>query len=288
MFDDTSPFNASAIDAAPALQRTRGRAGCTFKRRDGKTVLDRLYQSGSFKVRLPRLDPGQAPEAVLLNTAGGLTGGDELEFDGGVADGCNAVFTTQASERAYRALSGDARVATRLSAGAGSALAWLPQETILFDGARLKRSFDVDLAGDAVLIAHESVVFGRAAMGEVMRSGAFSDVWRIRRDGTLIHADAMRVSGDVADTLAKAAVLDGAHAMATILYAAADATDRLGAVRGHIDGITPATGIAGASAWSGKLVIRCVAESGRHLRKIVEPLISELRMGQPMPRVWST
>jgi len=288
MFDDTSPFNAVASDAAPVLQRTRGRAGCTFKQRDGKTVLDRLYQSGSFKVRLPRLDPGQAPEAVLLNTAGGLTGGDKLEFDGAVADGCTAIFTTQASERAYRSLSGDAEVATRLAAGVGSTLAWLPQETILFDGARLRRSFDVDLAGDAALIAHESVVFGRAAMGEVMQSGAFSDIWRIRRDGTLIHADALRVSGDVNNTLTRAAALSGAHAMATILYAAGDATERLDTVRERIDAITPATGIAGASAWSGKLVIRCIAESGRHLRKIVEPLISELRDGQPMPRVWST
>ncbi|WNK00859.1 urease accessory protein UreD [Thalassospiraceae bacterium LMO-JJ14] len=288
MFDDTSPFNASAIDAAPALQRTRGRAECTFKQRDGKTVLDRLHQSGSFKVRMPRLDPGQSPEAVLLNTAGGLTGGDVLSFEGGVDSGGDAVFTTQASERAYRSISGWARVTTKLHAGAGSRLAWLPQETILFDGARLKRSFDVDLAGDAVLIAHESVIFGRAAMGEVIRSGAFSDIWRIRRDGTLIHADALRVSGDVAGTLAGAAALDGAHAMATILYAAADATERLDAVRERIDTITPATGVAGASAWSGKLVIRCIAESGRHLRKIVEPLISELRDGQPMPRVWST
>jgi len=239
-------------------------------------------------VRLPRLGPGQPPEAVLLNTAGGLTGGDVLSFEGGVADGGAATFTTQASERAYRSISGDARVTTRLAAGAGSRLSWLPQETILFDGARLKRSFDVDLAGDAVLIAHESVVFGRAAMGEVMRTGAFADIWRIRRDGKLIHADALRIDGNVTATLGEAAVLCGAHAMATILYAAPDAQQRLDAVRERIDAVTPASGIAGVSAWAEKLVIRVSAASGRHLRGIVEPLITELRDGQPLPRVWST
>ncbi len=285
MFDDTSPFDSAA---APVLQRTKGAAACAFKKRGDKTVLGRLHQSGSFKVRLPRLDPGQAPEAVLLNTAGGLTGGDRLAFEGELAEGCEAVFTTQASERAYRALSDDARVTTRLKAGTGSTLAWLPQETILFDGARLKRTFDVDLEGDAVLIAHESVVFGRTAMGEVMNTGAFSDVWRVRRDGRLIHADALKIEEPVADTLANAATLGNARAMATILYAAPDAERRLEGTRDIIDGISPAIGIAGASAWSEKLVIRAVADTGAGLRRIVEPLITGLRGGKPMPRVWST
>lgn len=285
MFDDTSPFDPTC---APVLQRTKGFAACSFKQRANKTVLDRLYQSGSFKVRLPRVDPGQSPEAVLLNTAGGLTGGDALSFEGGVADECDAVFTTQASERAYRSISGAAHVATRLAAGNNATIAWLPQETILFDGARLKRTFDVDLQGNASLIAHETLVFGRAAMGEVMRTGAFSDIWRIRRDGKLIHADAVRIDGRIDEVLAGAAVAGGAYAMATILYAAPDAPGRLDAVRDQIDSFSPASGIAGASAWSGKLVIRAVAASGQHLRKIVEPLISELRDGRPMPRVWST
>lgn len=285
MFDDTSPFDGTA---APVLQRTKGTAACGFKKRGDKTVLDRLHQSGSFKVRLPRLDPGQAPEAVLLNTAGGLTGGDKLSFEGELHAGCEAVFTTQASERAYRSISGDARVASHLSAGAGSTLAWLPQETILFDGARLRRSFDVDLEGDAALLAHESTVFGRAAMGEVMNNGLFSDVWRIRRDEKLIHADAVRVEGPVADILSNAAALGNARAMATILFAATDAETRLDDIRNIIDGISPAIGIAGVSAWREKLVIRAVSDTGANLRRIVQPLITELRGGNAMPRVWST
>lgn len=285
MFDDTSPFDGTA---APVLQRTKGTAACGFKKRGDKTVLDRLHQSGSFKIRLPRLDPGQAPEAVLLNTAGGLTGGDKLSFEGKLDAGCEAVFTTQASERAYRSISGEARVTSRLAAGAGSSLAWLPQETILFDGARLRRSFDVELEGDASLLAHESIVFGRAAMGEIMNAGMFSDVWRIRRDNKLIHADAVRIEGAVADVLSNAATLRNARAMATILYAATDAEARLDEIRDIVDGISPAIGIAGVSAWAGKLVIRAVSDTGANLRRVVQPLITELRGGKPMPRVWST
>ncbi len=285
MFDDTSPFDGTA---APVLQRTKGTAACGFKKRRDKTVLDRLHQSGSFKIRLPRLDPGQAPEAVLLNTAGGLTGGDKLSFEGKLDAGCEAVFTTQASERAYRSISGEARVTSRLAAGAGSTLSWLPQETILFDGARLRRSFDVELEGDASLLAHESIVFGRAAMGEIMNAGMFSDVWRIRRDNKLIHADAVRIEGAVADVLSNAATLRNARAMATILYAATDAEARLDEVRDIVDGISPAIGIAGVSAWAGKLIIRAVSDTGANLRRVVQPLITELRGGKPMPRVWST
>lgn len=287
MFDDTSPFDATSGEHAVSLQRTKGRARCTFKSRDGKTVLADLGQSGSFKVKLPKVAAGTPPEAVLLNTAGGLTGGDVMSFEGAVADHADAVFTTQASERAYRALAGEARVTTRLDIGAGGRIAWLPQETILFDGARLHRAFDVDLAAGATLLAHESIVFGRTAMGETVRHGLFSDFWRIRRDGRLVHADAVCVGGDIAGTLARAASLGAANAMATVLYLGDDAEARAADVREITEGVTPADGIAGVSAWDGRLVLRAVGTGGAALRRIVMPALKALQDGRPLPRVWS-
>lgn len=288
MFDDTSPFEACAITPPVAFQRTRGAARCGFKRRGSATVLDTLYQSGSFKVRLPNVTSGTAPEAVLLNTAGGLTGGDRLSFEGSVGDGAKAIFTTQASERAYRSLAGDAIVKTRLDAAPGSELAWLPQETILFDGSRLKRDFHVTLSGDARLIAHETVVFGRTAMGETVRQGAFSDFWRVYRDGRLIHADALRADGAIESILSNAATLKGANTLSTIFYAADDAEQHLEAVRALIDTLSPAKGIAGASAWSGKLLFRAVARGSAQARQMVEMVLGQLRAGHPLPRVWAT
>ncbi len=287
MFDDTLPFDPETHAASSTMQRTVGAADCTFKVRDGRTVLDNLRQSGSFKVRIPKTPTADAPEAVLLNTAGGLTGGDALAFTGGVADGGDVVFTTQASERAYRSISGDARVSNRVSVGAGARLAWLPQETILFDGSRLARTFDVEMAADATLLAHESVVFGRTAMDETVRTGALNDRWRITRDGTLIHADALRLDGRIADGLHRTATLNGATAMATVLYVGADAATRIEDARKSLDGIDAADGIGAASAWSEKLVCRMAARDGAALRRIVMPLLIELNDRRALPRVWN-
>lgn len=287
MFDDTSPFDATSGEHGVSLQRTKGRARCTFKSRDGKTVLADLGQSGSFKIKLPKVAVGTPPEAVLLNTAGGLTGGDVMAFEGGVEGDADAIFTTQASERAYRALSGEARVTTQLNVGPGGRIAWLPQETILFDGARLQRTFDVDLAPGATVLAHESIVFGRTAMGETVRYGSFSDFWRIRRDGRLVHADVVSVEGDIAGTLARAAGLGGCNAMATVLYLGDDAKARLDGVRELSESVSPADGIAGVSAWDGKLVLRAVGTGGAALRRIVMPILNTLQDGRPLPRVWS-
>ena len=87
-----------------------------------------------------------------------------------------------------------------LAADADAELAWLPQESILFDGARLSRRLDVDVAAGALTIK-EGVVFGRTARPELMRHGLFHDRWRIRRDGRLLLAENVRLDGDIAATL---------------------------------------------------------------------------------------
>ena len=287
MFDNTSPFETIDAVTGQSLQRTKGRARCTFKVRDGKTVLDTLGQSGSFKVRLPKIPGGGIPEAVLLNTAGGLTGGDRLSFEGGVAPQGHAIMTSQASERAYRSVSGPAKVHVDLHIGEGGRLDWLPQETILFDGAQLARTFDVDLAENATLLAHETVVFGRTAMSESIHEGHFSDHWQVRRGGRLVHADALRIDGDIQAALQAKAALSGATTMASILYVADDAETRDAALKDIADGISPADGIAGVSAWHGKLVIRAVAFGGQAMRRIITPLLHNLMDGRELPRVWS-
>lgn len=269
------------------MQRTRGTAECTFKVRDGKTVLDNLRQSGSFKVRIPKTPTTDVPEAVLLNTAGGLTGGDKLSFHGAIAADGDAIFTTQASERAYRSLEGDAEVTTTLRIGARSRLAWLPQETIMFDGARLARTFDVRMAADAVLLAHESVVFGRTAMNETVRTGGFRDNWKIYHDDTLIHADAMRVPGNIETALGHAATLNGATAMATVLYIGPDIDEQVDMARYVMRGFDPDTATGGVSGWAGKLVCRIVARDGASLRRIVTPVLETLNDGRALPRVWN-
>jgi urease accessory protein len=262
------------------LQRAEGRASIGFRLKAGTTRLKRLFQEGCAKVRLPKPLTGPAPEAVLINTAGGLTGGDRFAAEVDLAEGASAVITTQACERIYRSTGEAAAVSSRLTVAAGANLAWLPQETILFDRAKLSRRLEADLEGDARLLAVEAVLFGRTAMGEVVRHGTLRDRWRIRRDGRLIFADDLRLEGEVAERLLRPAVLGGHVAMATVLLADIEAGRFLDPVRAAIgeDG--------GVSAWQDKLVIRLCADSGLHLRRRLEPVLSILLDGQELPKVW--
>ena len=245
-----------------------------------RSVLADLGQSGSARAMLPRTGTPDL-QVVLVNTAGGVTGGDRFEWCGRAGSGAALTLSTQAAERAYRALPEQTgRVVTTLTADPGGALHWLPQETIVFDGARLERRLDADLAGDATLLAVEPLIFGRTAMGERLGGIHLTDRWRIQRDGVLIFADALRFCGDGEDLLARPAVLAGNRAMATVLLVAPTAEARLDRLRA----LLPRT--AGASLIRpGVLTARIVAADGMALRRVLVPALEMLR-GAPLPKVW--
>ena len=265
---------------AVAQPRAIGRVRVAARLRNGQSRLADLHQSGSSKALFPRGE-GPGVTAVLLNTAGGVTGGDRFETAAEATQGASLTLSTQAAERAYRAQPGETgHIATRLTAAPGATLHWLPQETILFDGARLVRRLDAELAADARLLAVEPMIFGRAAMGERLDSLHFHDSWRIRRDGRLVYADALRLDGAAAAILARPGTLAGAGAMASLLYTAPDAEARLAPLRA----LLPAT--AGASLIRpGVLAARLAAPDGFTLRRALIPVLETLR-GAPLPRVW--
>lgn len=262
------------------MQRAHGQASVSFHERDGRTRLDRLFQEGCAKLRFPRPLGSEAPQAIIINTAGGLTGGDRFGTEVDLVENAQACVTTQACERVYRSTGADAVVTNRLRLGAGARLAWLPQETILFEGGRLSRTLDADLAGDAELVAVEAVLFGRQAMGETLHSGHLHDRWRIRRDGRLIFADDLRVEGDIAARLAPQPAMAGCRAMATVLFAGPAPERFLDQARSILG---PG---GGASAWNGKFLARLVEETGLALRRRLEPLLNLLLGGRPLPKVW--
>jgi urease accessory protein len=265
------------------LERARGLARIGIRRdMNGRSCLDRLYQSGSAKLRLPRVAADAPLQAILLNTAGGVTGGDSFACEVAVEDGAKAAIATQAAERIYRRSGGSAAVATSLSVGAGARLDWLPQETIVFDRAALRRRLSAEVDASGTLLAIEAMVLGRAAMGETVRQASVSDVWRIRRNGRLIFADGVRLEGDATAIMSGPATGSGATAFATMILVAPDAPARLEAARAALgDG----PGEAGVSAWNGMLVARLLARTGQALRADLIRLIETLR-GEPMPRVW--
>jgi urease accessory protein len=263
---------------APRHQRARGLGAISATARDGVTHVATLREEGAAKVRLPNTHDSSL-QAVLINTAGGLCGGDDLRWQATVAAGAHLVLTTQACERVYRSLGENADVSIALTAQAGARLDWLPQETILFEGARLRRRLEVDLAPDATFLAVEAVLLGRQARGEDARNAILADAWRVRRGGTLIHAEATRL-GDPDIERTASSLLAGAAAFATILYVGADAERRLDGVRELLPGT------AGASVTGERLIIRALAPSGLSLRRTIVPVITLLSAGSSLPRLW--
>ena len=277
------PPRAAEPTAPCSLQRAEGKARLSFKHADGRSRIDDLYQQGCLKLRLPR-NGAADPEAVVINTAGGLTDGDRLTVEARWKAGSSAVLTTQACERIYKSRAEVARIETRLTVEADASAFWLPQETILFDGGRLERQARVTLKGDARLVACEAVIFGRLAMGETVRSGLLRDAWRIERDGKLLFLDRLGFEGDIAARLDPRAVGDGARALASVIVGAPDTGGLCAALRPLLEwpGVTGGCSDLG----SGVVLARLLAPSGHGLRNALIPLLQRLR-GGALPRVWT-
>lgn len=266
--------------AGAAPPRAIGNLRLAVSHDRGCSQIRTLRQSGSLKALFPR-PSGPALDAVFLNTAGGLTGGDRMQIAVEAAAGAHVILSSQAAERAYRALGPTrAEVSVALTAGPGARIDWLPQETILYDGSALTRSLQADLAADARLLVVEPLIFGRLAMGEVVRFGLLRDRWQIRQGGRLVFADVLALQGDIATHLARTGVAGGAGAMASVLYVGPDAAARLTGLRG----LLPPT--AGCSLIrDGVLFTRMLAGDGFDLRRGLIAVMEYLSAA-PLPKVW--
>jgi urease accessory protein len=261
-------------------------------RRDaqGITRLADLYQRAPCRVLFPDVDAGEPAQAVMLTTSGGLTGGDRLAIAVEAGAGTRLTVTTQAAEKLYRALPGDdaTRIDIRVNVGTGAWTEWLAQETILFERSKLRRSFNADVAPGGRLLAIESLVFGRTAMGESFDSGALHDAWRIVRGGRLIWADAMRLQGDVAAQRAQAFGFGTARACATLVYVGDDAAALLSPLRERLQGFAER---AAATAFDGLLIVRVLADDAADMRIAVRVAAAALRalaagLPERLPKVW--
>jgi len=214
-----------------------------------------------------------------LNTSGGVVGGDELRSSFAIQSAARVTIASQAAERFYRSLPGSAasNVRTRIAVAAGGVAEWLPQETILFDACKVQRSLHVELAEDARFLGVESLVFGRAAMGEEVKHGSLRDVIELRRGRRLLLHDAVRLDGEIATKLRQKAIAGSARALATVVYVAPDADAMLEPLR-QLD--------IAASAWDGMLIARILGATGAMLRTTVVDALQVLRGGRPLPRVW--
>ena len=293
MFAATSRYEASTSPAdlavAPALQRGNGAAEIAFARRDGVTVLDHLYQRTPCRVLFPRAEAEEPFLDTLLTTSGGLTGGDRLRIDVSVGSNAAAAVTTAAAEKLYRSLGPDACVDIALSLEEGAWLEWLPQETILFERARLTRRVSVKTSPGGQLLAAETVVFGREAHGERFSRGLLRESWRVRVGGRLVWADELRLDGDIAAVLDDPMAFAGSRAMATAILVAADAGDHLPAARALAEA---GACRAGASVVNGVLIARFFDRRADVVRRALMRYLGGMRQaaaGLPpvLPRLWN-
>jgi len=281
------------VNAATQVhQRVDGEARIAFRRgADGRTALADLYQRAPCRVMFPATEPDEPVQAVLLTTSGGLTGGDRTRVAVEIAAHSRATLTTQAAEKIYRALpsTGDAIVQVEMQVGADAWAEWLAQETIVFEGSRLRRLFVADVAATARLLAVESIVFGRTAMGEHFDTGLLHDTWRIRRGGKLVWVDALHLEGEVRQLRGAPFGFGTSVACSTVLYVGADATQQLTEARRILSRCALP---CGATSLDGIVVARIMAVDAAELRAVVMQLIAGLRsaagsLPARLPRVWT-
>jgi urease accessory protein len=270
----------SAVPLVPDYVRASGGIHVRLAARAGRTQAIERAESGGYRVRFPRI--AETCEAVLINTGGGMTGGDHMSADISLDSAAAAVITTQAAEKIYRSQGALTEIGIDLKLAAGSRLDWLAQETILFCGSRWQRKLNVEIAADASLTIAESTVFGRVAMNEIVERGFCHDCWRIRRGGRLVFAEDMRLNGNPACLLAAKASGNGARALATLLHVAPDAEQRVAEARDLLAG---ALSECGASAWNGMLLVRLLSRDPQALRADLVRFLEGFRQAA-MPRSW--
>jgi urease accessory protein len=259
--------------------RAIGAAYVRAKKTAAGSAIDGLRQSGAYKVLFPRQT--RVLEGIVINTAGGVTGGDSFELQAIAGSGSRLTITTQAAERGYAAQAGQkGRISTTLKAESQSALCWLPQETILYNGAAIDRKLVVEIDRDARFLMVEPILFGRHAMGEDVTKLAFRDRVIIRRAGRPLYRDGLNLTGNQAEQMDRPAIGQGARAMASLVYVAPDAAGRLDTLRDHL-------GAKGGASMLGEdvLVARVLAEDGFDLRRSLIPVLENLTENT-LPQSW--
>lgn len=264
-----------------------GAAEVSFVHKDGETGLGRLYYRDPLKVLFPR---GDVPTAVIVTTGGGLFGGDIYDVDIFLEENAQAMVTAQAAEKVYRSSGPDCEINVNLKVSEGACLEWLPQETILFDQARFRRTTKLDMATSASALVGEMIVFGRLASGEELKDGLLREAWEIKKEGKLIWADALHIDGQFERTLDHVSGFGGARAIATAVYANDDAEELLETARdilGEYDGVR-----LGASLVNGLLICRWLAKDPYVLRQAFGAFWSKFRnkaLGrqESLPRLWN-
>ena len=271
------------------LQRAAGGGRVVLNGSDNGTRIVDVFQQSPIRIMFPTSGGSAVEEAVLINIAGGIAGGDRLECGVTALANASIAVTSQAAEKVYRALSEPARISTKLKACGAAKLAWLPQETIVFNLARVRRETEIDLSSGSELLALEWLVLGRAAHGEEMVGGHITDSWRVKKDGRLIWADSFRATDKIFHHLRRKALLSNYKSIATLIYFGPRLDRRLEFLRD----IAPSLKCyCTATSVGGLIIVRLAAKTASDLklalRSFLQQFSRELGPGPfRVPKMWS-
>ena len=284
-----SPEVHAEIPSDRDMQRADGSGRVVLSGSErGARIVD-VFQRSPVRIMFPRTGSNAIKEVVFLNTSGGIAGGDRLESAVTALTNASITVSSQAAEKVYRALNEPARVATKLKACESARLAWLPQETIVFNFGRLSRQTEIELSSGAELLALEWLVLGRAAHGEEMLGGYILDSWRVKKDGRLIWADSFRATNDVFPHLHRKALLSDCSAIGTLIYFGPDPETRLEFLRD----IAPSLKChCAATSVGGLIIVRFAAAMSYELRLALRSFLrqfsQELGPGPfRVPKMWT-
>jgi urease accessory protein len=271
------------------LQRSDGIGRIVLGGSEQRVRIIDIFQKSPIRIMLPRLPGGEIEEAVLINTGGGVAGGDRLAYDIVALQNASIAVSSQAAEKLYCALDEPARIITNLRVTEAAKLAWLPQETIVFNAARICRNTEVEVSSGSELLALEWLVLGRAAYGEEMSGGHIAESWRVKRDGSLIWADTFRVTDEVFEHLHRKALLSQCTAIGTLIYFGPDLDTRLESLRA----IVPSMGCyCAVTAVNGLIIVRFAAKVSSDLRLALRSFLQQFsgQLGSGpfrVPKMWS-
>ena len=260
------------------LQRSFGELDIKFRNND----IIKLFQKGASKAIIPNVDDA-LQQMILINTAGGITSGDNYSTSIEL-DNSSMCTSTQAAEKIYKGISNPGIVDVEVNLKNNSNMYWLPQEMILFNNCNIRRKININIEDNSNFLMSESIVFGRTSMKEKFTTGLYSDFWKIHKNKKLVHVEASNTNGYTADIFAKAATFNKNCAI-NIIIGIGDLILKKGEIiKNNLKNSKMSH--SEVSIWDEKLIIRTISIDNYHLRFALENILSYF-FRNSIPKIWS-
>ena len=276
---------------APPGPRWDARLALAYEKRGERSVLAGRSHSGPLRVQRDLYPEGEATcHTIVVHPPGGIAGGDTLALNARLGADSAALLTTPGAGKWYRSLGTGASQSLDFELAPGAVLEWLPQESILFDGALARMQTRVRLSGDALYLGWEILCFGRAASRQKFASGSLRQQTEIFAGAKLLWSERASIAGD--DPLFVSPVGLAGHAVsATLLAAGRDIPDDLLAACRELP--AGAGALCGVTRLPQLLIARWLGDAGEDARRYCMRVWSLLRPALKRacavpPRIWST